>query len=77
MKFSEWRKLWRIDKTIKIPHADVIVMTPYLFVRVLWYFNRRRFEAHPSTYETGDVLILTGSHRAQRAQGKRFYMLLP
>lgn len=56
MKWSEWKSLWRFDKTVDIPHLSITVMCPYGFVRVLWYFNRREFQAWPSEYETSLVL---------------------
>lgn len=56
MTFKEWRSLFRFDRTVDIPHLSVTVMCPYAFVRVLWYFNRREFQAWPSEYETSLVL---------------------
>jgi hypothetical protein len=56
MKWTEWKSLWRYEKQINIPHASIVVMTPYCFARILWYFNRREFQAWPSEYETSLVL---------------------
>lgn len=55
MKFKEWRSLWRIDRDIDVPHASIVIMTPYGFVRVLWHYCRQEFKAWPSAYETGIV----------------------
>jgi hypothetical protein len=56
MKWKEWRSLWRVERTVNIPHLSVTVMTPWAFVRLLWYFNRREFQAWPSEYETSLVI---------------------
>lgn len=56
MNWREWKSLWRFDRQVDIPHLSIAVMTPYAFVRVLWYFNRREFQAWPSEYETSLVL---------------------
>ena len=56
MTFKEWRSLFRFDRTVDIPHLSVVCMCPYIFVRILWYFNRREFQAWPSEYETSLVL---------------------
>lgn len=56
MQFNEWKSLWRLDRDIQVPHASVVVMCPYGFVRVLWHYCPKEFKAWPSTYETGVVL---------------------
>jgi hypothetical protein len=56
MNWTEWKSLWRAERTVNIPHLSVVLMTPYVFVRFLWYFNRRPFQAWPSEYETSLVL---------------------
>jgi hypothetical protein len=56
MKWKEWRSLWLVERTVNIPHLSVTVMTPWAFVRLLWYFNRREFQAWPSEYETSLVI---------------------
>ena len=56
MNWREWKSLWKFDRDVDIPHASVVCMTPYCFVRVLWHYNRRPFQAWPSQYETGVVL---------------------
>ena len=56
MKWKEWRSLWRVERTVNIPHLSVTVMTPWAFVRALWYFNQREFQAWPSEYETSLVI---------------------
>ena len=56
MTWSEWRSMFRFDRTVDIPHLSVTVMCPYVFVRGLWYFNRREFQAYPSEYETSLVI---------------------
>jgi hypothetical protein len=52
----KWKSLWRLDRDIQVPHASVVVMCPYGFVRVLWHYCPKEFKAWPSTYETGVVL---------------------
>lgn len=56
MTFAQWKALWRIERSIDIPHLAVALMCPWLFVRVLWYFCPREFKAWPSQYETGVVI---------------------
>lgn len=56
MRFAEWKSLWRINRRIDVPHAAVAVMTPYCFVRALWYYSDQQLKAWPSQYETGVVL---------------------
>lgn len=56
MTFPDWKKLWRIERAIDIPHLAVAVLTPWIFVRVLWYHCTREFKAWPSQYETGVVI---------------------
>ena len=56
MKWSEWKSLWRFDRTVNIPHLSATLMCPWAFARLMWYFNRREFEAWPSEYETSLVL---------------------
>jgi hypothetical protein len=56
MTWKDWRELWHLDRDIKVPHASIIITTPYAFVRFLWHYNRRPFQAYPSQYETGLVL---------------------
>jgi hypothetical protein len=54
--FHSWLHLWRIDRDVQIPHLSVNVMTPWAFARLLWFYNRRPFQAWPSEYETSLVL---------------------
>jgi hypothetical protein len=56
MRWNEWKLLWRFDKIVDIPSLQVTVMTPWAFARILWYCNRREFQAWPSEYETSLVL---------------------
>jgi hypothetical protein len=56
MNFHSWLHLWRIERDVKIPHLSVTVMTPWAFARLLWFYNRRPFQAWPSEYETSLVL---------------------
>lgn len=56
MTFKEWRSLWRFDRTVNIPHLSATLMCPWAFARVLWYHNRREFQAWPSEYETSLAL---------------------
>lgn len=56
MTWKEWRKFWRVERQVDIPHLSVVVMTPYAFARVLWYFCPKEFKAWPSQYETGIVI---------------------
>ena len=56
MTFKEWRSLWRFDRTVDIPHLSATLMCPWAFARVLWYYNRREFQAWPSEYETSFIL---------------------
>ena len=56
MTFHSWLHLWRIDRDVNIPHLSVTVMTPWAYVRLLWHYNRRPFQAWPSEYETSLVL---------------------
>ena len=56
MTFHSWLHLWRIDRDVKIPHISIMVMTPWAFSRLLWFYNRRPFQAWPSEYETSLAL---------------------
>jgi hypothetical protein len=56
MTFKEWRSLWRFDRTVDVPHLSAVLMCPWLFVRLLWFFNRCEFQAWPSEYETSLVI---------------------
>lgn len=54
--WREWRSLWHITKTVKVPAFDITVMTPYLFLRVMWYTTSIEFKAWPATLDSGMVL---------------------
>jgi hypothetical protein len=56
MTWREWRRMFRFERTVKIPHLSITCMCPYAFVRVAWYYNERKFEAWPSRWATGVVL---------------------
>jgi hypothetical protein len=56
MKRREWLSLWRFDREIDVPHASVVVMCPWAFVRFLWYSTSKEFKAWPCTWDTGIVI---------------------
>ncbi len=56
MNWREWKSLWRFDRQVDIPHLSIAVMTPYAFVRALWYSTSKEFKAWPNAWETGVVL---------------------
>jgi len=57
MTFKQWKEsLWRLDHDIRIPHLAVSLVTPWVFVRAMWHYNKRPFPAWPSVYETGVVV---------------------
>lgn len=56
MKWTEWKSLWRFDKQVNIPHLSIIAMSPYGFVRMLWYSTSKEFKAWPNVWETGVVI---------------------
>lgn len=56
MTWTEWKSLFRFDKAIDIPHMSIVAMTPYLFVRLLWWSTSKEHHAWPNEYDTGIVL---------------------
>ena len=56
MKWSEWCEQWRFERTVDGASFSLICSCPYAFVRVLWHYNRRPFQAWPSQHETGVVI---------------------
>ncbi len=56
LTWSEWRKLWSFTRVIDAPAADITLMTPYGFVRFMWYTTSKEFKAWPTTLDSGVVI---------------------
>lgn len=56
MTWKEWKSLWLFNRLIAPPAADVILSTPYGFVRLIWYHTKQDFKAWPNTLDSGIVI---------------------
>jgi hypothetical protein len=56
MSWREYKKHFRLGGERRVPHAEFHWVTPYFFIRFLWYWTDQTFKAWPTFYQTGVVI---------------------